>query len=173
MSQYGYSIETLVDGNATTTAASATEDIEVLIGTIYDTNGMIESSVIEVYALTPTDGRIERSDFSYGGPLALTTGTAQLPIEGGTFSIVSVAARVGTAPVGANVVVNLKKNGTTIFDTPADRPTIVDGTNSALVGSWGNTTLTSGDYITVDITQVGSTTPGSDLVVTLRVRKIA
>lgn len=168
-----YIIETLLDGDNTASQTTAlSEDLEVLVGTIYSESAVSDSVVLEVHALADTSTRIESYQFSHGGELGVMVGTSQLPVEGGTFSIVSVAARVGTAPTGSNVVVDIKKNGTSIFVSPADRPTIVAGANAATVGSWGNTTLTSGDYLSVDITQVGSTTPGSNLVVPIRLRKI-
>lgn len=169
-----YLIETLLDGDATAVATTADgEDVEVLVGTIYSESGVSDSVIVEVYEVTDVDNKVESYQFSQGGNLSVTVGSSQLPITGGTFSIVSVAARVGTAPVGSNVVVDIKKNGTSIFAAPADRPTIVAGANIATVGSWGNTTLTTDDYVSVDIVQVGSSTAGADLVVPIRLRKIA
>jgi hypothetical protein len=63
----------------------------------------------------------------------------------------------------------VKKNGTTIFTNPAHRPTITVGTNTALASAIDVSSLSAGDYITVDITQIGSSTAGSDLTVTLEV----
>jgi hypothetical protein len=58
----------------------------------------------------------------------------------------------------------VNKNGSTIFTTQANRPTIVSGALTSVsvpdVTTWAN-----GDYLTVDIDQVGSTTPGTDLQV--------
>lgn len=56
-------------------------------------------------------------------------------------------------------------NGTTIFSTRSNRPTIAAGTLTDLADALNTTSLVQGDYVTVDIDQVGSTTPGSDLTV--------
>ena len=84
-----------------------------------------------------------------------------------TLTIQSVSAEVGTAPGGAGVVVDINNNGTTIFTTQSNRPTIESGVN------FGETTAIdipqwfSGDYLTMDIDQIGISPVGSDLVVTV------
>jgi hypothetical protein len=106
--------------------------------------------------------------FSNTGTLAVTTGTHRLYLEHpGT--ITSVRAAVGTAPVGASVIVDVKKNGTTIFTTSGHRPTIAASTFTALATGIDVPTVSAGDYLTVDITQIGSTTAGADLTVTVEV----
>ena len=169
-----YIIETLLDGDPTTSATTTSgENLEVLVGNIYSESAVSDSVVVEVYEVTDyVDNKIETYAFTHGGTLSVKTGSSQLPIVGGTFSITSIAARVGTAPTGSNVVTDIKKNGASIFEVPGDRPTILAGANSATVGSWGNVTLTTGDYLSVDITQVGSGTAGADLVIAIRLRKI-
>lgn len=79
-------------------------------------------------------------------------------------TITAVTASVGTPPTGSSILVDVNKNGTTIFTTQSNRPEITDGGHfSSEVPNI--TTLTNGDYLTVDIDQVGSITPGADLVV--------
>lgn len=116
---------------------------------------------------------VEVLPFSSAGALTVKTGTSRFPIKGGTFTIVSVAAMVGTAPTGASVLVDVNKNGTTIFGTAANRPTIAAGSNSATVGTHSVTTVTTGDYLTVDVDQIGSTVAGSDLTVVIRLKRTA
>lgn len=74
-------------------------------------------------------------------------------------------ASLSTPPVGADLVVALRQNGTVI-----QLATIPDGqiTSGYLTLSPG--TVSAGDYFTVDVTQVGSTDPGSELTVTLWMR---
>lgn len=82
-------------------------------------------------------------------------------------TLVRVQTAVGVAPTGASVIVDANKNGTTIFTAQANRPAIAA---SAYVSSWvapDVTTLAAGDYVTVDVDQVGSSVAGSDLVVML------
>jgi hypothetical protein len=74
-------------------------------------------------------------------------------------SLTLAHAAVGTAPAGSGLTVRVKQNGVSI------------GTATIPAGSFTATfvpsvsSLAVGDYLTVDVTAVGSTTPGSDLVV--------
>jgi hypothetical protein len=82
-------------------------------------------------------------------------------------TLVRVQAAVGAAPTGASVIVDVNKNGTTFFTTQANRPAVAA---AVYVSSWATpdvTTLAVGDYVTVDVDQVGSSVAGSDLVVTV------
>jgi hypothetical protein len=121
----------------------------------------------------PVDASLENLIFSISGSLTVRTGTIRIPIHGGTFTIISVAAMVGTAPTGASAIIDINKNGTTIYGTQGNRPTIAAAGNSATVGAHSVTTATTGDYLTVDIDQVGSTVAGGDLAVSIRLQRTA
>jgi hypothetical protein len=54
-------------------------------------------------------------------------------------------------------------NGITAFTTQANRPTVAAGNNVSSVAVPNTTALAEGDYLTVDIDQIGSTLPGADL----------
>jgi hypothetical protein len=75
-------------------------------------------------------------------------------------TIVKIKAQVDVAPAGRNIVFAVKKNGSTV------------GTFEIAAGSAFNPisniniTAAEDDYFTVDITQVGSSTPGQHLLVT-------
>jgi hypothetical protein len=107
--------------------------------------------------------------FKIPGVLALSTGATRLYNDtGSTWTIVSVRASVETSPTGASIKVDVNKNGTTIFTTQANRPTIaIGGTTSGKVTNADVTSVADGDFITVDVDQVGSTVAGSDLTLTL------
>lgn len=100
--------------------------------------------------------------FSRAGNLATGVGTFRWYSKG-SWTIIDVRATVGTPSTGADVIVDVNKNGTSIFPTNP-RPTIVQTTNT-IVATPNTTALVDGDYITVDIDQIGSTTPGADLMV--------
>lgn len=68
-----------------------------------------------------------------------------------------------TAPVGDDITIRINKNG-----SQAILFAILDGTNSTLETS-ADVSLLAGDYITVDITSVGSSVPGSDLQLVLTI----
>lgn len=111
--------------------------------------------------------------FTAGGALSVSTGTIRLPIDS-TYAVTGVRLMVGTAPAGASIIVDILKNGSTIFTTPANRPSIAAGANAGGPGPAPDiTALAAGDYLTVNIAQVGSTTPGSDLVVSILAQRLA
>lgn len=106
------------------------------------------------------------------GTLAVETGLVQLPIDIDC-QIVSVVARVAGAPTGAAIRVDLNRNGTTVFTTQSNRPSISAGSNASIVvTSMDVVTLAPGDYLSADIDQIGSTFAGSNLVVAVRLREI-
>src|SRR3954463_12683655 len=121
----------------------------------------------------PVDGSLENIPVSQVGKLAVRVGALRYPIAGGTFTITTVAAMVGTAPTGATLILDVNVNGTTIFSTQGNRPTFAISATSATVSTFSTTSVTTGDYVTVDIDQVGSTLPGSDLVCVLRLQRSA
>ena len=109
--------------------------------------------------------------YSQAGTLALKTGTFRLYNDSdASWTIVGVRATVGSAPTGASIIVDVNVNGTTIFTTQGNRPSIASTEfTSGFVSSMDITSVPVGDYMTVDIDQVGSTLPGSDLCVQVMV----
>jgi len=83
-------------------------------------------------------------------------------------NIRSVAAFLGTAPSGNSLIVDVKKNGATIFATTANRPTILPGNFFGLSGAPDTKLLEVTDFLTVAVSQIGSGVAGSDLVVQVR-----
>ena len=101
------------------------------------------------------------------GVAAVGTKLAQALIPG-TFNISTVILWGDNAPIGADLIVDINKNGITIFTTQPNRPKITDGSNSGESGTPDIISLAKGDRLSVDIDQVGSTTPGGDdLLVTI------
>jgi len=98
-----------------------------------------------------------------------TVGTKQAQaLIPGPLTISKVKIYADTAPVGASLIVDVNKNGSTIFTTQANRPAIPSGGHSDDSGTPNITSLAEGDRLSVDIDQVGSTTPGgNDLLVTI------
>lgn len=80
-------------------------------------------------------------------------------------TISEVFIAVNTAPTGANVIVDVNKNGTTIFTNQANRPEIAASANTDSTVSIDVATWAAGEYLTIDVDQIGSALPGSDLVV--------
>lgn len=104
----------------------------------------------------------------YSLPGALTVGAGALRLYNRSsvpWVLTRVYISVGTAPTGADLIVDVNINGTTIFTTQANRPTIAASANTGTSGVPDVTTVNVGEYLTVDVDQVGSTVAGSNLVV--------
>lgn len=112
-----------------------------------------------------------------GVPLAMWTMAGnQTPVAsplriyntaGVTHTIAKVFISVNTPPTGSALIVDVHKNGTTIFTNQANRPQIASGQYTGQSTSIDVTGWAPGDYLTVEVDQVGSTTPGADLTVHL------
>ncbi len=86
-------------------------------------------------------------------------------VTGAGKTLTKVFLACKTAPTGAAIIVDVHKNGTSIFTNPANRPQVAAGQTTGQttvidVSSWG-----ADEYLTVEIDQVGSAVKGEDLVV--------
>jgi hypothetical protein len=95
--------------------------------------------------------------FNYPGILSTSLGATRWWILGNG-SITKISARVTVAPIGANIVAYINKNGTTIHTATISANTYSSTSNV-------NLSISDGDYITVDIVNIGSSLAGSDLVI--------
>ena len=93
--------------------------------------------------------------------VVVRTGVSRFYFESSR-TITKVRASVNTAPVGAALAIALNINGTLITTV-----SIAAGTNTATATL--SQAVNLNDYATIDVTSVGSTTPGSDLIVTLTI----
>ena len=106
------------------------------------------------------------SDAVFTIPGDLTTGAKNVRFYfESTRTIANIVTSVGTAPTGASAIFDVNKNGTTIFSTQANRPTIAaggfyDGSSVPDV-----TSIAPGDYLTIDVDQIGSSVAGSNAVI--------
>jgi len=93
------------------------------------------------------------------GALTLTTGTKRWYAPKG-ITINKIIARVITAPDGAAINMTVKKNGA------SGATLVIADAGTKIINSSPAITMVEDDYLTFDITQIGSTTAGSDLTVT-------
>lgn len=105
--------------------------------------------------------------FSQAGTLATKIGTLRW-YPRGTITLESVFICVNTPPAGQAIIVDVNKNGTTVFTDQTKRPTIAAGAFTATSGTPDVTSVTPTDYIQIDIDQVGTTDPGADLTISVR-----
>lgn len=133
---------------------------------------------------TPTDGTYLKGDgtgtsswasltinraFSWYLAGTLSTGTNQgiRWIAPQDMTISKCWLRVKTAPTGAAILIDININGSTIWSTQGNRGTIAaSGTNNSTT-TFDTTAISNGDYLDLDIDQVGSTVAGADLTVVL------
>jgi hypothetical protein len=118
----------------------------------------------------PLEVREQFKVFSREGELKVLQGKSRLMFPW-AIVILGVRAVVGTAPTGASLLVDVNRDGTTVFTTQSARPTITTGTNTSTTTVPAVTAVSTTQYLTVDIDQVGSTVPGSDLSVFLTYRR--
>lgn len=86
-------------------------------------------------------------------------------------TITSVRASVNTAPVGSTIIVDVKKNGVSIFTTlltidAGEKTSFTAATKHVMNASVAS--CADDDEMTIDITQVGSSTAGTGLKVALK-----
>lgn len=83
--------------------------------------------------------------------------------------IIKAYAFVKTAPTGASIIIDINKNGGSIWvSTPANRLTILAGDSSGVQTAFDTITLAEADSLTFDIDQIGSSVSGNDLSILLR-----
>ena len=140
-----------------------------LLSTLRNTleTSTVESIVDSDYTLARVDitGNQDRDNksYNYDGTLEVNTGSKRLyQVRNGTFGTFDMF--VATAPAGADLTVTINKNGSSI-----GTGTISDGATSGTGQTLSSTSFSSGDYLTVDITQVGSSTAGEDLYINFRI----
>lgn len=100
---------------------------------------------------------------------ALTTGTGKLTFRMPyAFTLTGVRASVTTAPVGSTIIVDINESGTSVLSTKlsidASEKTSTTAATAAVIS---DSSLADDAEITIDIDQVGSSTAGAGLKVTL------
>lgn len=82
--------------------------------------------------------------------------------------IIKAFAVVKTAPTGADIIIDINKNGTSIWNaTQANRLRITATNSSGSETDFDTTTLSEDDSLTFDIDQIGSTIGGADISIYL------
>jgi hypothetical protein len=95
----------------------------------------------------------------------LTTGVKEqirMPFAG---KITFVTAALTTAPAGSTAIFDLNKNGTTMYTTQGNRPTIAAAANSVTATNPDVLTWAAGDRLAIEVDQKGSGTAGANLTV--------
>lgn len=146
---------------------------DVLVGTANDTAAVVGIGSTGQVA-TVASGTLAWQNpgnhvtFSKSGNLSTGTGTLRWYNDlGRAVTIFAVRASVGTAPATQSIIIDVNENGTTMYTTQGNRPTIAASSNTTDATLPDDTSLADNNYITIDIDQVGSGTVGADLTVTI------
>lgn len=111
--------------------------------------------------------------FRISGALSVATNVAAYWQAPYNLRIDEVRCHVGTAPTGAAILVDVNDDGTTVFTTQGNRPSIAAaGTDATSGAADGGTSVVKDSVMTIDVDQIGSGTAGSDLYVSIRGRYI-
>ncbi len=140
--------------------AEALEDLEARLAAYTDA------------AVASVAGTNNVISFNRLGILTLATGTARIKLPRG-FTIGSISASVRIAPVGTAVVIDINRNGVTLFTNQLDRPTIAAGAFDSAAKTPAVVNLAAGDVLTVDIDEAPTgTNVATDLLVLISGRFI-
>lgn len=147
----------ITNANISASAAIAESKITFNTSTGHDHDG-VDSKLISV-----------NRGFAWyvAGTLAAATNNGPRYVAPQALTIVKVWLIVRTAPTEADLVIDINKNGSTIWSTQANRGKIVATATTGNQTSFNTTALAAGDYLDLDIDQVGSSVAGVDLTVVL------
>lgn len=113
---------------------------------------------------TATEAREFYRTYAIDGNVTVNTGTARFYTYDSAV-LETVNAYVATAPGGQALNVRVNKNGSSAV-------TFGFSAGSTSATSSPNLSFSQGDYVTVDITQIGSAAAGADLRINFTFRKI-
>lgn len=93
---------------------------------------------------------------------------AVIPFAG---TIVDVRAHVDTAPATTSIILDLLKNGASLYTTTGNRPTIAAALNDSTTLLPDTVAVAAGDRLTFDVLQIGTGTVGSDLYFSVTLKR--
>jgi len=126
-------------------------------------NSIIASVALVQAAVTVLQARVKDIyTFSASGPVVLGALSLPLRVVAASTMLEGLAA-VEVAPTGSSLLVEMRRNGVSMATL-----TIAAGAFSGTVTGLTQALTKDTDKLTAHVTQVGSTTPGEDLVVQMR-----
>lgn len=134
-----------------------TGNTETRIALTYDDAGAKINAVVEAFPVFVP--------FFISGTLVVGAGTTRIYNPSGrTVTVKKITAHAITAPTVSAILLDGNINGTTMYTTQGNRPSIAAGANVSTAGStdaaasgWDD-----GEYITIDVDQIG-TVAGADI----------
>lgn len=152
----------------------ASDKVLILEAFASQTANLLECQNSSNIAISAIDGSgygfIRSYTFILASGGAATTGTNKtnvLCVERNG-KIVKAFIYAKTAPTGASFIVDINKNGTSIWaSTQANRLSLTASSTSGTQTSFDTTAIAEGDLLTIDIDQIGSTIAAQDITVQL------
>jgi hypothetical protein len=144
-------------------------DVRLASAELYMTNALGAGAV----TVNPYTGTIDSGlrtlgggqySFQITGYLAIQTNAAPAAIVDSDRSVRDIYAIVGKAPTGAPIVLQINRNGAAYVSVQIPSGAAI----SNVFGGFGLAALRAGDLLTLNITGVGTTVPGSDLTLVMR-----
>jgi hypothetical protein len=132
-------------------------------GNTYEIDG---SAVLESYRT-----EIQEVVFYHGGIILLDSGLGRW-YPWNDVNILGIKLSVGSPPLGSPLVVDVNKNGETIFTNQTNRPTINDSQYTSQIVFPDTFNLTPSDYLSIDVDNIGLTSPGSDVTIQIRYQEL-
>jgi len=86
------------------------------------------------------------------------------------FTLIDDDGDAGTAPTGQAAILDIEKNGTTVYDTKPQFAAAATTLTGGTLKSDGTQTFAAGDKITFKVTQVGSSVAGQKFLFSLKAR---
>jgi len=159
-----------ISGLASTLPGSGASMVGVEdVGGYFDSDDV--EAVLQELGVTVTSGWLWHTFvFTAEGNLEVSSKPLRIYLPG-DFTIDKVYISVNTPPIGTSIIVDINKNGTTIFTTQANRPEITISGYTGESGTPDITSLALNDYLTFDIDQIGSTIAGADLTIHVRCKQ--
>jgi hypothetical protein len=130
-----------------------------------DTNDALDQ-LAERTADLEANAFVRQTIFTYAGNISVGGGLLRIyNLTGLTQIVTEVFICVTTAPTGANLIVDIHRDGVTIFTNQANRPEIVAAgfTDSTLVIDLPN--WLDGEYLTAHVDAIGTTITGANLTI--------
>ncbi len=147
----------------------AVPDVRLASAELYMTNALGAGAT----TVNPYTGTIDSGlrtlgggqySFQISGYLAIQTNAAPAVVVDADRSVRDIYGIVGTAPTGAAIVLQINRNGAPYVTLQIPSGAAI----SNVVGGFGLPAIRAGDLLSLNITGVGTTVPGSDLTVVIR-----
>ena len=173
-------IDTLAELNAVVTDATLDTSSATRVPTdlsVTDAKVAAAAAIAQSKIAGLVDGLVNVAPFAKEGGLVVEAGAGRFRFPFAA-TVIDVSAAVDTSPTGASVIVDIDKatvaapaTWATIFTTQTNRPEIAVSTHTSALETPDVTSFAAGDYMRVNVDQIGSTEPGADLSVFVTYRR--